>query len=312
MKIVFFGTPDFAVPVLEEINKTNHQVLAVVTQPDRLGNRNKLMPPAVKVCAERLGYKVLQYDKVSRQGVEDIKALDADIFVTCAFGQILSREMLALPPMGTINVHASLLPKYRGSCPIQQSILNGDKVTGVTIMRTEYEVDSGDILLSRELKILPEENAGELFDRLSELGAKAIIEGLDLIESGKAEYTPQDASQATFCKMIQKSDGEIDWTKSAQDIHNHIRGLYPWPCAYTHLDGAVVKVHKASISEQDGVLGESGEIISTKDSIVVACGKGAIEILELQLPGGKKMKVKDYLLGHKVAKGSKFANKESV
>lgn len=312
MKIVFFGTPDFAVPVLEEISESHHQILAVVTQPDRLGNRNKLMPPAVKVCAERLGYKVLQYDKVSKQGVEDIKALGGDIFVTCAFGQILSREMLALSPNGTINVHASLLPKYRGSCPIQQSIINGDKVTGVTIMRTEYEVDSGDILLVRELEILPDENAGELFDRLSVLGAKAIMEGLDLIESGKAVYTPQDSEKVTFCKMIQKSDGEIDWASSAESIHNHIRGLYPWPCAYTHLDGELVKLHKARVSECSGVLGACGEVIQSKDSIVVACGDGSIEILELQLPGGKKMNTKDYLRGHKVPVGSKFSAKESV
>lgn len=303
MKIVFLGTPDFAVQSLEKLANSHHDILAVVTQPDRLGNRNKMMPPAVKVAAEKLGLKVLQYEKVSREGVETLRELGADIFVTCAFGQILSREILAIPPQGVINVHGSLLPKYRGSCPIQACILNGDKVTGVTIMRTAYEVDSGDMLLTRELEIGDDENAGELFDRLSDLGADALLEALDIIESGKAVYIPQNHDKATFCHMIKKSDGMVNWSRLAGKVHNHIRGMYPWPCAFTSIGEDIVKIHKAIVLNPNGKLGKAGEVIDSDGKLVIACGEGCIEVVELQMPGGKKMNTADYLRGHKIEKG---------
>ena len=304
MRIVFLGTPDFATSSLEAIANSHHEILAVVTPPDRLGNRNKLMPPAVKVAAERLGLKVLQYERISREGVEDIRDLNADIFVTCAFGQILSREILAMPKHGVINVHASLLPKYRGSCPIQASILNGDAETGVAIMRTEYEVDSGDVLLMSKTDITESETSGELFDRLKDIGASALIEALDIIESGEAVYTPQDASMATFCHMLKKADGLIDWNNDAQAIHNFIRGMHPWPCAFTALDGVIVKVHKAYVVDNSSVCGKIGEVIASKDTLLVACATGSIAITCLQMPNCKAMNACDYLRGHEVLVGS--------
>ena len=215
------GTPDFAVPALEALATTQHEIVGVVTQPDRMRNRNKVTFSPVKECALKLGIPVYQYERISREGVEDIKTLDVDLMVTCAFGQILSREILALPPKGIINVHASLLPKYRGSSPIQWAILNGESKTGVSIMRTAYEVDSGDVLLQLETDILPEETAGELFDRLSTLGAKALLEGIALIESGKDVYTPQDHSKMSYYPMLSKTDGKIDFSKSYREVKRY-------------------------------------------------------------------------------------------
>lgn len=305
MKVIFFGTPDFATKSLEKIYNSHHEVLAVVTQPDRLGNRNKLMPPEVKVLAQELGLKVLQYEKVSKEGVEELKKLNADVFVTCAFGQILSREVLTLAKHGVLNVHASLLPKYRGSSPIQASILNGDSMTGVTIMRTEYEVDSGDILLQKEYPINDTITAGELFDNLSSLGASAIVESLDIVERGEAIYTQQDSSKATFCKMIKKSDGEIDWSKSVDDIHNHIRGMYPWPCAFTKINGDVIKIHKACIYNREKC-SSIGVVIDSKDKLLVSVKDGIIELLEVQASGKKCMRASDYLRGHRIEVGTKL------
>lgn len=306
MRLIFLGTPDFAVPSLRKIAQSKHEIVAVVTQPDRPRNRGVLTPSPVKAAAMELGLKVLQYERISREGVEDIKALDADIMVTCAFGQILSRELLAIPKYGVINEHASLLPKYRGSSPIQWCVINGEKQTGVTIMQTAYEVDSGDILFADITDIGEDETAGELFDRLSFLAADSIIKALDMIENGEAKFTPQNHSQATFCKMLSKADGVIDWTKSALEIKNFVRGMNPWPCAYTTLNGEVFKIHRVSVCE-NLESGRSGEILSAdKRGIVVACGNGAVNIEIIQAPNSKKMSSKDYLLGHKLSAGSVF------
>lgn len=304
MRVVFLGTPDFSVKPLEAINASKHQIVAVVTQPDRpVGRKAIVTPCAVKLCAQNLGLPVYSYEKIRLEGVEDLKALNPDIMVTCAFGQILSQEILDIAKYGVINVHASLLPKYRGSAPIQYSIINGDKVTGVTVMQTSVGVDTGDILMQESLEIGDDETAGELFDRLSVLGAKTIVDALDKIENGELKAIPQDESKATHVKMLSKKDGVIDFSKSALEIKNLIRGLNPWPIAFTFYEGKTLKVYSASVKEGSG---EIGTVLSTDNGIDVCCKEGVISFNEVQLEGSKRMLAKDFLLGHKIEKGYKF------
>ena len=305
MRILFLGTPDFAVPALEALATTNHEIVGVVTQPDRMRNRNKVTYSPVKECALNLGLPVYQYERISREGVEDIKSLNVDLMITCAFGQILSREILAIPPKGIINVHASLLPKYRGSSPIQWAILNGEKETGISIMRTAYEVDSGDVLLQLKTEIGEEETAGELFDRLSELGAKALLQGLQLIENGEDVYTPQDHSKMSYYPMLEKKDGLIDFNKDYSELDSFIRGMNPWPSAFTFYNGKLFKVFK--IKKYDDKITDSyGEIVkaSNKDGLIVQIGDCHIEIVESQVEGSRRMDTRSYLLGHSFDAGS--------
>lgn len=304
MKIVFLGTPDFAVNALEAINNSKHQILAVVTQPDRpFGRKAVITPCAVKQKAIELGLKTLSYEKIRLEGVEDLKALNPDIMVTCAFGQILSSEILNIAKHGVINIHASLLPKYRGSAPIQYSVINGDKKTGVTIMQTDVGVDTGDILMQKEIDILPDETAGELFERLSLLGAEIITKALDDIESGNITSIPQNETLATHVKMLSKKDGEIDFSKPAIEIKNLVRGLNPWPIAYTYFGDKTLKVYKAEVSP---LIGNVGEVLSLDNGITIGTGENSITLLEVQLEGSKKMPAKDFLLGHKISVGYKF------
>ncbi len=304
MKVVFLGTPDFSVKPLEAINSSKHEVIAVVTQPDRpVGRKAIITPCAVKSCAQNFGLPVYSYEKIRFEGVEDLKALNPDIMVTCAFGQILSKEILEIAKYGVINVHASLLPKYRGSAPIQYSIINGDKVTGITVMQTGVGVDTGDILMQKEIEIGEDETAGELFDRLSVLGAKTIVDALDMIEDGKLTPVPQDDEKATHVKMLSKQDGLIDFSKSAVEIKNLIRGLNPWPIAFTFYEGKTLKVYSATVKEGSG---DIGCVISTDNGIDVGSGSGIISFNEVQLEGSKRMSSKDFLLGHKIPKGYKF------
>ena len=304
MKIIYLGTPDFAVLPLEKINASNHEILAVVTQPDRpFGRKAVITPCAVKSKAIELGLKTLSYEKIRLEGVSDLKALNPDIMVTCAFGQILSKEILDIPKFGVINIHASLLPKYRGSAPIQYSIINGDKKTGVTIMQTDVGVDTGDILLQEEVEISPTETAGELFEKLSNLGASIIVSALDKIERGEITPVKQNESLASHVKMLSKSDGVIDFSKSAIEINNLIRGLNPWPIAYTYLGDKTLKVYRAEVCSQNG---EVGTVLSTDNGLVIGCKENSIKLLEVQLEGSKKMPIKDFLLGHKLSVGYKF------
>lgn len=304
MKLIFLGTPDFAVPVLRAINNSKHEILAVVTQPDRpVGRKAIITPCAVKSEALNLGLKVLSYEKIRLEGVEDLRALNPDIMVTCAFGQILSQEILDIAKHGVINVHASLLPKYRGSAPIQYSVINGDSETGVTIMQTGLEVDSGDILLQSSLNIGEDETAGELFDRLSILGADLIVCALDKIERGEITPIKQDHSKATHVKMLRKEDGVIDFSKPAIEIKNLIRGLNPWPIAFTRYEDKTLKIFKAKVVDGSGV---AGEVLSSDKTIIIATGDKALEIEELQLEGSKRMSAKEFLLGRKIPVGYRF------
>lgn len=311
MKIVFMGTPDFSAVVLEKLNSI-FPVSAVVTGLDKpVGRGYQLKPSPLKVKAEELGIPVLQYEKVSREGIEDIEKLNPDVVVTAAFGQILSERFLSIPKYGVLNVHASLLPKLRGSSPIQWSIINGDETTGITIMRTVKAVDAGDILLEKSTPIGKDETAGELFDRLAILGGEAICEGISLLQSGKAIFTPQDESQATHCSMIKKDDGVIDFSKTAHQIDCFVRGMTPWPSAFTHVFGKtlkVFKVQKVELSDNELNLFQNGQVVksSPKDGLVVKVIDGALRLVEIQLEGGKRMRDEAFLLGRSVEVGTKL------
>ncbi len=302
MKVIYLGTPDFAVaPLKAIINSDRHQVVGVVTQPDRpVGRKNIITPPPVKVVANENGIPVFQYEKIRAEGVEDLKSLGADIMITCAYGQILSREIIDICPHGIINIHASLLPKYRGAAPIQYAVINGEKATGVTVMQTEEGLDTGDILEAFETPIGESETAGDLFVRLSKLGAEKICSVLDKIESGAITPLKQDESQAFVVKTIKKEDALIDFSRSATSIKNLINGMNPWPIAFTYANGKKLKIYRAA--EVDGS-GKAGEVIKADKRLFVACGEGTIEVLELQEEGGKVMNALSYLNGRKLKVG---------
>lgn len=310
MRVVFLGTPDFAVNTLKALINSNHEIVAVVTQPDKpVGRSGKPVFSPVKEVAVQAGLKVLQYNKIRLEGVEDLKALRADIMVTCAFGQILSQEIIDIAPNGIINVHASLLPKYRGAAPIQWSIINGDEQTGVTIMQTEAGIDTGDIISVEKVTISPTETAGELFDRLSYIGANLLVKTLDQIQAGTATFTPQDHSNASHVKMLKKEDGIINFENSSKTIFNFIRGMNPWPCAYTFLGGKTLKVYKGEVVNFD--LSEKvlpGTIVNadSKNGLIVSTSDGFIRLCEVQAEGGKRMSDNAYLLGHKLTVGERF------
>lgn len=306
MKVVFLGTPDFAVPSLSALIKSKHEVLAVVTQPDkRVGREQKLSYSPVKTLALEHGIKVLQFNKIRLEGVEELKNLNADIMISCAYGQILSQEIIDIAPHGIINVHGSLLPKYRGASPIQQAVIDGESETGITIMQTEAGIDTGDILSVVKTKISDDETAGELFDRLSYLGGELLIETLDKIEQGKITPIKQDDSKATHVSMIKKEDGLIDFTKPAVVIFNKIRGMNPWPVAYARLNGKMLKIFKSEVVLVNAENAKEGEVVFADKNLglVVKCGQGFLKITELQLEGGKRMSSHDFLLGRKIAVG---------
>lgn len=310
MKIIFMGTPDFSAVVLEKLNSL-YPVSCVVTGLDKeVGRGHQIKFSPCKEKAIELGIPVYQFGKVSREGIDAIKALCPDIIVTAAFGQILSDEFLSIPRIGVLNVHASLLPKYRGSSPIQWSIINGDDTTGITIMRTVKEVDAGDILLTKVTHIGKKENAGELFDRLAILGGEAICEAIGLIESGNYTFTPQDSALATHCSMISKEDGIIDFSLSAEAIDCFVRGMTPWPSAYIIYNDKIIKIFDVEKYDYEGKE-DLGTILfaDTKHGIVVKCSDGAVRLKQIQLQGSKRMDDVSFLLGRKLDVGYKFAQK---
>lgn len=296
MRVLFLGTPDFAIPSLRAIVASKHEVIGVITQPDKEGKRLVMTPPAVKVEAEKLGLPVYQFASLRKEGVDLVRSLAPDVMVTAAFGQILSRELLALPKYGVFNVHGSLLPAYRGASPIQSCLLNGDGVTGVTIMRTAYEVDSGDIILKKELPVLPEDNAGTLFDKIALLGAEGIVEALDLLEKGTITYTPQDAAQATFCKMIVKADAEITANTTATQAFNMVRAYCPWPVAFVTAGGERLRVFKAEAAAEQGA---PGTFYAENGELYLNLTNGALRLVTVQADGKKQMSGREYLIGHK-------------
>lgn len=304
MKILFLGTPEFSAEILKRI-PLKHTITAVVSQPDRAKDRKgNLLPTPLKKYAVENGIKVYQFERI-KKNVDELKAIDADIFITAAYGQILSQEIIDLPRYGIVNVHTSLLPRYRGSSPIQSAILNGDKVTGVTIMQTDVGMDTGDIILSQSVTI-GDKTAGELTEELIEVGASLLAEALDEIEAGTAVKVKQDESGATKCKMIKDEDALINWLDSAENIYNKIRAFNPSPIAYSTLNGERIKIYRATLSDENG---EAGQVLKAdKKGIVVGCGKGAINITSLQPSGKKVMDVAAFLNGKRLNRGEHFDN----
>ena len=316
MNIVFMGTPDFAVPSLAAIhNSRRHNLLCVITQPDKPKGRGyKEAYSPIKKMALDFGLKVLQPSKARDNSfVDELSAVNADIFVVAAYGQILPERILNIPPKGSINVHASLLPKYRGASPIQHAILNGDKTAGVTIMQMRKGIDTGEMLLKKELPVLDSDTGGSLHDKLSELGSIALIETLDQIEDGLAVPIKQDDELSTYAPLLTKGMGEIDWNKSSKDIVNLIRGLNPWPVAYTYLNGEIIKIWSGIETNEEysssSLLANSkpGDIIKAdKQGIVVKTGDSAVLIKEVQGANSRRMSSSDYILGHRISPSDKM------
>lgn len=307
MKIVYMGTPDFAVPTLESLIKGGHEVMAVVTQPDKPKGRGKavLMTP-VKEKALEYGITVHQPVKAGDPAfVEVLRELAPDVIVVVAFGQLLPKAILEIPKYGCVNVHASLLPKYRGAAPIQWAVIDGEEVSGVTTMLMDEGLDTGDMLEKAELILDEKETGGSLFEKLSNLGGELILSTLDKLESGTAVRTPQGETTTSYAKMLKKSMGEIDWNKEAVQIERLIRGLNPWPSAYSYLKGKTVKIWDAEV--QEGVCtGNPGRITVTKEKMMVETGKGFLSIRELQLEGKKRMDTAAFLRGFAVEDQSSF------
>lgn len=305
MRIVFMGTPDFAVPSLEALIQNGYEVAGVFTQPDKpKGRGKKLASCPVKDRAMQSGIPVFQPARIRRDGVADLKALKPDLCVTAAFGQILSQEVLDIPVHGTVNVHASLLPRHRGSAPIAWGLMMGEDTAGVTTMMTDKGIDTGDMLLTRKVEVLPGETCGELTTRLARAGAELLIETLRRIEKGNCPRVPQNHELATYEPMLTKEMGRIDWGASAKEIVWKVRGLNPWPCAYTAFPEGVLKIWLAKEAPGDGKA-VPGQVIAAdeKNGLIVMTGEGAVEILCLQAPGGRRMDAKDYLRGHPVRVG---------
>lgn len=300
MRVVFMGTPDFSVPALEKIAE-NHEVAAVVTQQDRpKGRGHKMQFTPVKEKAIELNIPVYQPEKVKNPEFVDIlKQLEPDVIVVIAFGQILSKEILELPKFGCINVHASLLPKYRGAAPIQWAVIDGEEVSGVTTMYMAEGLDTGDMIDKTIVKLDEKETGGSLFDKLALEGGELILQTLEKLENDTAIRTPQNDEESTYAGKITKELGRIDFHKSAVEIERLIRGLNPWPSAFTHLDGKVLKIWNADVIESE-VTEEPGTICKKNKSLQVATGEGYLDIKELQLEGKKRMDVTSFLNGYQI------------
>lgn len=300
MRVVYMGTPDFAVGALEEIIKNGHEVCAVVTQPDRKSGRGQeLIFSPVKEAALKHNIDVLQPIKAREEEfIKVLEGYEADIFVVAAYGQLLPKSILDMPKFGCLNIHASLLPKYRGAAPIQWSIIDGEKETGVTIMQMNEGLDTGDMIMSEIVEISADETGGSLHDKLSECGAKLVVKAMEEIEAGRATFTPQpEKSPTAYAAMLNKNMGKIDWTKSAEEIERLIRGLSPWPSAFSYLNKKTLKIWKAMVVACEEPLKPGVVFDVDKSGFKVACGEGALSIESLQLEGKKRMEVADFLRG---------------
>ena len=306
MKIIFMGTPDFSVGTLEALVEAGHEIVLAVTQPDKPKGRGKEMQfTPVKECALAHNIPVYQPKKIREpECIEELKKYQADVCVVVAFGQILPKEILEMTPYGCINVHASLLPKYRGAAPIQWAVINGEKVSGVTTMQMDEGLDTGDMLEKVEITLDKKETGGSLFDKLSEVGARLCVKTMEAIENGTAVYTPQDDALATHTGKIQKEMGSIDWSKDAEVIERLVRGLNPWPSAYTRIDDKNLKIWRAKVISHE-VKAAPGCILKvTKDELEVQTGNGVLALLEVQLEGKKRMTTDAFLRGYQVTEGS--------
>ena len=314
MRVVFMGTPAFAEPSLRALAESGrYEVVGVVCQPDRpKGRSGKPQACPAKQCALSEGIPVYQFERIRRpEGVQTLRALAPDVCVTAAFGQILSQELLDIPRLGTVNVHASLLPKYRGSAPINWCLINGETETGVTTMLTDKGMDTGDMLLSARTPIGPDETAGELTQRLSVLGAQLLLQTLQQLEAGTCPRMPQNPDEASYYPLLKKETGLIDWTQPARAVFNLVRGVDPWPGAYTPMEDGTLKVWKAAAHAQSAGA-QPGMVLrsSAREGLFVATGDGALELLEIQAPGSRRMNAKDYLRGHAIPAGTLLGKAE--
>lgn len=303
MKYVYAGAPAFSVPPLEKMLAAGFSVCAVLTRPDRpVGRKARLTPTPLKAFAESAGIPVLDCERV-RDHAPDLAALGADALVTCAYGQILTQEVLDAFPRGVYNIHASLLPRWRGASPVQHAVLAGDEYTGVTVMRTELGLDSGNMLLSRRVPV-GEKTAGELLAELSALGAEAIVEALKKVESGTAVFTPQGEEGVTFCKKIKKEDCRVDFSRPAQEVCRLVRAMCPEPLAFTALRGGLINLLAAQSAPAEAGTGQPGEVLrADKRGILVQAGEGCVRILSLQFEGGKPLRAADAVNGRKISQG---------
>jgi methionyl-tRNA formyltransferase len=304
LRIVFMGTAAFALPTMKAV-VTTEEAAAVVTQPDRpKGRGRKVAPPPIKALALSLGLPVLQPEKVKDPlFIAQLTDLEPELIVVAAFGQILPAALLNIPPLGCVNVHPSLLPKYRGAAPINWAIIRGEARTGVTTYLMDPGMDTGAILLQREVEIGPDETAEELGERLAAIGGQLVIEAVEGLKQGTLLAKPQDENAASYAPLFKKADGLIPWQGSAAEIRNRIRGLVPWPVAYTMWQGKQIKIYRGRIGEG---IGTPGEIISLDSGIEVACGKGSIFIEELQIEGGKRIRCAEFCRGHRLTVGERL------
>lgn len=309
MKIVFMGTPDYAVGALEALIRAGHEIAAAVTQPDKArGRSGSLQYPPVKECALSHDIAVFQPERVKRpESVETLRGYEADVFVVAAFGQILSQEILDMPRLGCLNIHASLLPKYRGASPIQQAILDGEEQTGVTIMQMDAGVDTGDILYQKTLPIERRDTCKSLYEKLTLLGGQAIVEALELLERGELTPRKQRDEDSSHVKLITREMGRIDFSRDALSIERLVHGMNPWPSAYTFYRGKQMKIWEAVALEEDPSALEPGTVVSVgKQDFTVAAGRGTLRVQELQMEGKKRMSAHDFLLGMHLAPGEKL------
>ncbi|OAG27752.1 methionyl-tRNA formyltransferase [Thermodesulfatator autotrophicus] len=310
LRIVFMGTPAFAVPILKALLSREDEVIAVVTQPDKpAGRGKKLTPPPVKLVAQEAGVPVLQPVKIkSPDFLEKLRELSPDVIVVAAYGKILPKEVLEIPRFGCINVHASLLPKFRGAAPINWAIIAGEKETGITIMQMDEGMDTGDILLMEKIPILPQDTAGTLHDRLAQLGAKLINEALDKLKKGELVPQKQPEEGVSYAPILRKEDGLIDFNRPAKELTNLIRGLDPWPTAYAYFRGRLVKFFSPEADEQKE--GPPGEILGTSEGkLLIGTGKGLLKVGELQLEGKKRITAEEFWRGYRPKPGEKFESK---
>jgi len=305
MNIIFFGTSKFAVPSLVAIAKSRHKILAVVTRPDKAGGRGMhMLQSPVKMTAKDLGLEIHQPADVSSEGIAKIlMAKRGDFFVVISYGQILKKQILDIPKRYCVNLHASLLPKYRGAAPCNWAVINSEKKTGVTIIRLNERMDAGDIIASQSINISGDDTSQDIYNQLALVGAETLLATLSLIESKKERFIPQDEKFATYAPKLKKQDGLIDWKKPAEEIRNLIRGTQPWPGAYTYLDNKLLKIYKAETVGGFSAV-TPGEIVKIdKDSFIIACGKDALIIVELQLEGKRCMSAEEFLRGVHLKKG---------
>lgn len=305
MKVVYMGTPDFAVPAIESLHNEKFDIPLVVTQKDRpRGRGKKLQPTAVKKKAIELGLDVYQPENInSSESVEILKEIEPDFIVVAAYGQILKKEILSIPKYYCVNIHGSLLPKYRGAAPIHWAIINGEKETGITIMEMEEGLDSGPILLQSSIEIKEDDDTGKIHDKLSILGSEMIVEALNKIKDGSIKKESQDEKKATYASKITKDMGKIDWNDKGINIKNKVMGLKPWPSAYTDYEGEYMKIHKVNVVDKF-MDGENGEVVKVSDNgIFVNCVDSCVVLKKIQMPGKKKLLVDEYLRGNEFKKG---------